>query len=970
MLDAAAAGRVHAEVAPTARASGGEADLEAAWPALAPVFAASPYLADLARRDPPRLLRTLSDAPQARLAAILAQTQSLALDADVETAGGELRRLKAGLHLLTALADLGGAWTLEAATDALSRFADGAIQAALAAVARGEQAAGRLLATGATGEPTRGPVPGLFCLALGKLGGCELNYSSDIDICLFYAPDTLPVAPGADSDVVAVRIARGLAGLLQARTADGYVFRVDLRLRPEPAATPPAMPVEAALSYYQTAGQNWERAALIKARPCAGDQAQARAFLRELDPFVWRRSLDFDALADIHAIKRQIHVHKVDERLSAPGHNLKLGAGGIREIEFFVQVQQLIVGGRDPSLRSPRTQAALFALAAAGRITPQAARDLDAAYCDLRAWEHRTQMIADAQTHVLPQADAQRRPIAALAGFGSLAEFDHAVSTRLAQVNARYGELFAGEEPLSSSFGSLVFTGVEDDPETLATLARMGFQHPASVSTQIRAWHYGRIAATRTARGRELFTRLAPRLLEACHAAGAPDAAFVRFADFFARLSLGVQVQSMLLAQPRLLELIVEVMAFAPQLAATLARHPGTLDSLIDPAFFQPIAAGSAQALLSRVLDEAAMGVQTSGFEAAMNATRRFHREQTFRIGVQLISGLADAEAAGGAFTALADACMQGLAPRALAETVRTGGAFPGEVAIVALGKAGSGEMTARSDLDLMTLYAARSGATSAIRGWDAETFYARFTQRLITALSSPTNEGGLYEVDLQLRPSGRAGPVAVSLDAFHLYYAGEAATWEAMAMTRARVVWASSAAFAGACEAAVGDALRRPRDGVRTAQDAREMRALMRRERPAAGPWDLKLADGGLVDIEFAVQSLQLIHAAAGGPLHANTGQAICALRAANLASPERLATLAEAWRLQQDVWQVLKLALQDGVDPSSEPESFQAILARAAGERDFAALARRLSGRAAAAHAAFLAVTAPDVTVGSTDI
>jgi glutamate-ammonia-ligase adenylyltransferase len=773
-----------------------------------------------------------------------------------------------------------------------------------------------------------------------------------------------------DPQTQAVRLTRALASLLQDRTAEGYVFRVDLRLRPDPSSTPPAMPVEAALIYYEIAGQNWERAAMIKARACAGDLKEAAAFLEDLRPFVWRRALDYAAIADIHAIKRQIHVHKVDERLSAPGHNLKLGAGGIREIEFFAQTQQLILGGRNVRLRARRTVDALHALADSGHAPREVADELIAAYRDLRRLEHRVQMIADEQSHTLPEADDARRPIAALAGFADLAAFDTMASGLFRRVNRRYGELFAEDEPLSSRFGSLVFTGVEDDPETLATLIRMGFSQPAQVSATIRAWHHGRIAATRTERGRELFTRLAPRLLEAAYASGAQDAAFNRFADFFARLPSGVQVQSLFLAKASLFELVVQVMAFAPQLANAMARQPATLDALLDASFFAPIEAKAVAQALNQAVDAA------DGFEAAMGAARRAHREQAFRIGVQVMSGAADAEQAGRAFAALADACIRALAPRALAETERVGGAFPGQVAVVALGKTGSREMTAASDLDLMTLYLSDApDGVSATKGWAAEAFYARFTQRLITALSAPTGDGGLYTVDLQLRPSGRAGPVAVSLTAFEAYYAGEAETWEAMALSRGRAVWASTPTFGGRAEAAIDAALRRPRNVVAAAKDVREMRALMLKERPPTSRWDLKLSPGGLVDIEFAAQFLQLRHGATGGPLYASTRRALEAMRNGGLAERAALEALIEAWRLQQNLSQVLKLALSDAADPTAEPEPLQALLARAGDAADFADLEKRLARAKKDAHDAFMVVTkisdeSPQRSQGQVDI
>ena len=912
--------------------------------ALSPVLGASTYLAGLVRRDPARLAHLLGQDPDARLEALLDETRALSCQPP-EAAGPGLRRLKAELHLLTALSDLGGVWDLDKVTGALARFADAALASALASAAGAEVAAGRLRPSA---DPAHGPVPGFFCIAMGKHGAFELNYSSDIDISIFFEPEHMPLAEGIEPQAFAVRLTHRLAELMQERTADGYVFRIDLRLRPDPGSTPPAVSAAAALDYYESVGQNWERAAFIKARPCAGDLPRAQAFLGELEAFVWRKNLDFAAIADIHSIKRQIHIHKVDDRLSAKGADLKLGRGGIREIEFYVQTQQLILGGRRPGLRSFRTLEALDALAREGHVSPQARDDLHEAYGRLRALEHRVQMLADEQTHRLPESEAERRRVAALSGFDRLRVFDAAVERILRTVNGRYGELFPGEEPLSSRFGSLIFTGVDDDPETLRTLARMGFSNPAQVSQTIRAWHHGHIAATRSERGRELFTRLAPRLLDAAHAAGAPDAAFLRFGAFFSRLSSGVQLQSLFLAQPALFELIVEVMAFAPRLADTLARRPAALDAMLDPAFFGDIDPDEDRQALGAAVARA------GDFEAAMDTVRRQHREQAFRVGVQVMSGSADAEAAGRAFAGLADACIEALAPAALAEASRMGGAFEGQVAVVALGKCGSREMSAGSDLDLMTLHRAASPeALSETKGWPAEVFYARFTQRLVAALSLPTAEGDLYEVDMRLRPSGAKGPVAVAFPSFGAYYETEAETWEFMALTRARVVWSNDPGFASDVSAAIEAALRRPRDVAVLARDVREMRALIAQEKPPSGTWDMKLSPGGLVDIEFAAQFLQLAHAPAGGPLRAGTAEALEALAAAGLT--EDVAPLLEAWTLQQNLTQMLKLALGDGDDPADQPEAFRRKLARAGGARDFRSLSARLTRVRRAAIEAF---------------
>lgn len=944
VADPKAADRARNILAEAAGRDGWTPLLERAWPALEPVFGASPYLTSLARRDPARLRALLESEPDPRFQDLLDRTAACA-EAGWEDAKAGLRKLKAEAHLLIALADLGGIWDLDAVTGALTRFADAALASALAVSAEAELAAGRLTRIGSGEE---GPVPGWFCIAMGKHGAYELNYSSDIDISVFYEPEALPLAEGVETQAFAVRLTHRLAEMMQEKTGDGYVFRVDLRLRPDPSSTPPAVPAPAAFDYYESVGQNWERAAFIKARAAAGDIARGRAFLQELSPFIWRKNLDFAAIADIHSIKRQIHVHKVDDRLTAKGVDLKLGRGGIREIEFYVQTQQLILGGRHPELRSPRTLDALRALEAAGHVSPQAMEELNEGYEQLRAVEHRIQMLADEQTHRLPDSDAERKRVAALYGYDRVRSFDAAIERTLRTVNRRYGELFPDEESLSSRFGSLIFTGVDDDPETLATLARMGFSNPSAVSQTIRGWHHGHIHATRTERGRELFTRLAPRLLEAAQATGAPDAAFTRFEAFFSKLSSGVQLQSLFLAQPKLFELMVQVMAFAPRLATTLARRPAALDALLDGAFFADIDSEEDRNVMAVAIARA------EGFEEVMDAVRRVHREQAFRVGVQVMSGAASAEIAGRAFADLADICIEALAPAALAEAERLGGQFPGEVAVIALGKCGSREMSAGSDLDLMTLYRPSDpGAVSTLKEWSADVFYGRFTQRLIAALSTPTGEGELYEVDMQLRPSGTKGPVAVSFPAFEDYYEREAETWELLALTRGRVVWATSPAFAEAAGGAIETALRRSRDRERTAADVREMRQLMERERPPKGEWDLKLSPGGMVDIEFAAQFLQLAHAAEGGPLHQNTAEALAAFE--GLAPADALAALRKAWTLQQNLTQLLKVALGDTVDPSEEPKAFRALLARAGGARDFRSLVTRLDAARKGARQAY---------------
>jgi [glutamine synthetase] adenylyltransferase / [glutamine synthetase]-adenylyl-L-tyrosine phosphorylase len=964
VLNAGAADYTLETLHEVAKAEGWRDVLLQAEAAIRPIVAASPYLAGLMRRDPQRLRETLITAPEARLKAILLATEALEAQAatieapDLSAAKKILRHLKADAHLLTALADLGDVWSLDHVTAALTRFADAVTCAALALVVREERDKGRLLPPDdPKWDKERGVLPGLFILAMGKHGAGELNYSSDIDITFFCDLDRLPLKDTVDPQTFADRVARQVAVILSERTGDGYVFRVDLRLRPDPSSTPTVVSVPFALNYYESVGQNWERASFIKARHVAGDPVEAKSFMTDLTPFIWRRSLDYPAIADVHSIKRQIHVYKVDERLEAAGANLKLGAGGIREIEFFAQTQQLILGGRDPSLRSRRTLDALDALRRAGHLAPAVAKELKQAYVRLRNWEHRVQMIHDEQTHELPEAEDGRMQVAVLSGFSNLSRFDLAVSRTLRLVNGHYGELFSEDEPLSSSFGSLVFTGVEDDPETIKTLQRMGFDHPDQVAATIRSWHHGRIPATRSERGRELFTRLVPRLLEALNETGTPSIAFTRFAKFFVTLSAGVQIQSLFLANPKLFSMVVEIMGFSPRLSGMLARHPTAFDAMLDAGFFEPLGE-ELDALIGREVERV-----PADLEAVMNALRRVGREQQFRIGMQILSGRLSTEAAGAAYARVADACVSHLAPLAIEDVTRQAGRLDGQIAIIALGKLGSQEMTATSDLDLMAVYLPDDpSAGSTVKGWAAETWFARVTQRLIAALSAPTHEGTLYEIDMKLRPTGAKGPVAVSLAAFENYYTREADTWEFLALTRARVVWASSADFADLVRLKVETILRTPRSRPETALDVLNMRALMEKERPAKTFWDFKLSVGGQVDAEFAAQFLQLVYASEGGPLRSGTLAALTAMQRAGLAPPAEIDALILGWRVQQSLAQVMRVSLTENDDPHNEPEAFQRKLARAVHTRRLDTLEKKLKDIRKRVRQAFERVVSPE--------
>jgi glutamate-ammonia-ligase adenylyltransferase len=900
--------------------------------AAASAIAHAPYLKRLIDRRPDLLANVDARGPERMLADALATAANIAASPPSMDEGMRvLRRAKDAVHLAAALADLSRTWPLDRVTGALTDFADASLRAAVAMSARERSERGQLTLAEIDGEIGR--VPGFALIAMGKMGAGELNYSSDVDFSVFFDPQLFPAH---EPRVAAVRLVAPIARVMEEVTPDGYLFRTDLRLRPDPGSTPVAVSVAAAEHYYQTLGQNWERAAFIKARAVAGDLECGRGFLASLQPFIWRKHLDFAAVEDVHSIKRQILSAHRSAELGAPVFDVKLGRGGIRDIELFAQTQQLILGGRNRALRAPGTLASLAALAEAGAIAPAARDALSEAYVFFREIEHRIQMLEDAQTHQVPGDAETRARVAALAGFESLADFDAAVIERRRVVSEIDRQLFGRGDSLADPLGSLIFTGVEDHPETLSTIGKLGFANPSYVSQTIRGWHHGRIRAMRSERAREVLTRLTPRLLRAFSSAGEPDQSFARFASFFAGLNAGVQVLALLDARPALLDLLARLLTVAPRLADELARKPALLDALIEPRFAAPLSqdpSGTRRAeLFERLRDE-------PSFEARLNSARRFQREESFRIGVQLLEGLISAAEAGVAHAELAEACVTAMADTALKEVERTLGSQPGRFVVLALGKFGGRELAEGSDLDLMLVYDAPDEAGAA-----AGDYYAKLTQRLISALSAPTEEGALYEIDTKLRPSGSKGPVAVRLSSFERYYAEEAWTWEMQALTRLRAV-AGDDALGRRAEEIVRAALARPRDTEKTRAEVADMRVRMDRERPSKTIWDLKLAPGGFVDIEFIAQALQLTGGAiARDVLSPNTGEALAKLVAAGLLAPDVGARLASAWRLWSDLTQMLRVCVAGDFAPETAPPPLMARLAAIAGVEGAEALERRV--------------------------
>ncbi len=727
-----------------------------------------------------------------------------------------LRQMRDRIALVVAIGDLAGVLDLAAVTGSLSDLADFALDAAIAdAIA--------LRVPGA--EPA-----GFAAIALGKHGSRELNYSSDIDPILIYDPGVLPRRERDDAGEAAVRIARHVVDLLQTRDGDGYVFRVDLRLRPASEATPLAIPVDAAISHYESSALAWERAAYVRARAAAGDQALGTRFLSAIQPFVWRRSLDFGAVGELRGLSRRIRAHHAAGQRFGPGFDLKRGRGGIREVEFFVQIQQLIHGGRNPALRVPDTLGAIAALKAAGIVDLSAADTLATAYRLYRTIEHRLQMVEDRQTHSLPWGDALDG-VAQLHGLPDGAALLALLAPHVDAVGALYDGLDGDEAPTMVSFAA--------------------FPDPPAAERRIAEWRAGRYRALRTTPAQAAMERLLPGLLAAFAEAPDPHAALLAFDRLLGGLPTALNLFTLLDSQPRLRALLVAVLSHAPVLADALGARPSLLDWLIDASALAPV--GS-------VADLAAAMTGSGTVEDRLDRVRQIVGEQRFALGVQIVEGAADPLAVAAGYGRVAEAALVTVADAVTAAFEAQHGRVPGsELVVLALGRFGGGSLTHASDLDLIYLFTGDFRADSdGSKSLGATQYYNRLAQRLSAGLSVPTSVGALYEIDTRLRPSGAQGPLVVSVESFARYQREEAWTWEHMALTRARPVYGSSAAHA-ALTRVIDDALAAPRDRLKLRDEVVLMRAEIARHKPPLGPFDVKLGAGGLVDYEFALQFGQL---------------------------------------------------------------------------------------------------------------
>ncbi len=901
---------------------------------------ASPYLFDLVRADSARAIRLLESEPEAHLARLIANVCR-----DVSAASSEaevmvsLRRMKSEAALLIALCDIGGVWPVMRVTAALTDLAVASVQSALRYLLRQEAARGRLL-------PPHPDCPednsGLIVLAMGKMGAGELNYSSDIDLIVFFDSEAPTLAPDIEPQTFFVRVTQALSRLLQQRTGEGYVFRVDLRLRPDPSSTQVAISTAAALHYYEREGRTWERAAMIKARPCAGDASAGEALIAQIAPFVWRKHLDFAALADVHDMKRQMQTFRGQSAIAVEGHNVKVGRGGIREIEFFAQTQQLIAGGRHPELRVRPTLEALNVLASSNWITFEARDELTAAYLFLRRVEHRLQMVADEQTHTLPDEVGAVERFAGFLGYDGRAAFAKDLLGHLNIVQAHYGKLFEGDPTGTVKLPAADYGAGPDDPRLLEHLARLGFKKPIMVAQTVQQWMLGEYRVFRGESTRNAFVEFVPALIAGLANAEEPDSAVTAFDRFLQALQRGGRLISLLSQNRELVALVALILGAAPRLGDMLARQPQIMDGLIDPRFFG--AMPDRQELSGRL---AATLRDAFSYEEFLDRLRLFGQESLFLIGTRILSGTVSAQQASVAFADVAEGIVHTVHGLVRDQFAAQHGRIKGQqTAILAMGRLGSREMTASSDLDLILLYdfdpdhPDSDGARSLHGGQ----YFARFTQRLISAFTTRTNYGVLYDVDMRLRPSGRAGPVASHVMSFAEYQAREAWTWEHMALTRARVISAAPE-FRARIERIIRDVLTRRRDAASVANDVVEMRRAIALEKGEDDVWDLKYAAGGMVDIDFIAQYLQLVHAAdKPGILDVSTLHVLDNAARLGLLPQAAAEVLRPAARLYHDLTQILRLCVTERFKPETAGEDLLRIMARAGDAPDFSSLEARV--------------------------
>ncbi len=886
----------------------------------------SPYLTSLYACEYEILKRAVSEGYDETFAALLKEAfKRLYFSEDKESVFKGLRRLKRQAALIAASADIENIWDLTHLTRSLSVLAELCVRIAVSFVLRQAAKKGEFQIKDPH-YPEKDS--GFFILAMGKLGGRELNYSSDIDLIALFDGNKAPYIGRKDVGTFFIRVTKEMISLLDERTEDGYVFRVDMRLRPDPGSTPVAVSSAAAECYYESFAQNWERAAFIKARVIAGDKDAGTEFLKDIRPFIWRRTSDFYVLEQIRSLKYSFSSGRRED-FCLKGHNVKLGQGGIREIEFFTQLQQLLWGGRDAKLRLRSTLNALCALEKSGWVSCEHYTALKEAYLFLRKVEHRLQMVSDEQTQTLPADDDAFSRLAKFCGFEDVKTFEESLLKQMRRVQEIYETLFQNETEDAEDIWA--FGGTELPDETRKKLEELGFKKTEYISDCVRGWLSGRYRAFRSDRARALMEGLLPLVFKSLSKTGDGDAAFIRFDDFLKGLPSGIQLFSLFQSRPALLDLTAEVISSSPFLATWLTRFPDLFDTVLSQDFFEPFP--ELEKLKEEIAEQTAFA---EDFDKTLELLNRFVREKKFRCGVRFLQGMDDGHAVGKNLANLAEAALSILCPAVRGEFEKRFGKIDGSsFSFVVMGKAGSGEMNFRSDLDILFLYDAPEGSVSCAgtTSLSAGTYFARLGQRFVSALSSDTAQGALWAADMRLRPSGNAGPAAVSASAFKKYYENDAWTWEKMALCKAKAAWGD----VKNATKDIKDVLTRINDEEKLKTDVTDMYNRVTEAHASKSPWDVKYAKGGMVEIEFGVQYLQLKFGHEHPDLLLRNVEDVLNKASALSLIPEKTRdVLLSAYRLWQDLSVLFSLCYAQDGTPGEDTAGADAKLCKFCGAKD----------------------------------
>ena len=916
-----------------------DADLEAKSAA---IFGNSPYLASLATRFTPEIASYLRSDLESELEKLISDMETARPDGET-TADlmAYLRDCKSKLALLTAIADVSDIWPLQKITNALSDFAALALDIGLSHLLHQRMKKGELAWPDGNEEPVTpklGRNCGYFLLGMGKLGAGELNYSSDIDLIALFDPELLEYTGNKTPSQCYIKITQELMQIIEKRTMHGYVFRTDLRLRPDPGSTPVAISVYAAESYYHSMAANWERSAMIKASVVAGDRQAGEQYLKSLSGWVWRRHMDFAALKDIASIKNQIdrHYQQADLAVGAD-YNVKLGKGGIREIEFYAQINQLLHAGRHPNLRIKGTLEALSLLAEQGLISEDNQRNLTKAYVFLRTIEHRIQMVNDEQCHSIPSEEMQIERLALFSGFSSIAELFKAISSHSTKVSAIYAALLPDDQVSNDDT-------LNSDMAIQRQLEEGNFPNIEGCFSAIKDWRSGKYRALHTDRAKRLLDQCLPPLLDAFSKTDNPAAALMRFDKFIKQLPAGVQLFSLLQSNPSLFKLLARVMGLAPALAETLAKKPTLWDMVLEPHFFEPI---EDHKLLTQDLKTRLSAARD--FQDILDFVRIFVAEQKFRAGIHLLESIASVEEVGSALTRIADVTLELLVPEVEKEFSRRHGTFPGGgIAVLAMGKYGGKELTHTSDLDIVFLYHIDGdcAGSNGDKSLSPSQYYSRLGQNIITAITALTSEGRLFEVDTRLRPSGSQGPLVVTLKTFEDYYENSAWTWEHMALTRARLILAPDA-MRIPLEKAIQNVLTKRRDKTTLVSSVHEMRGKLFSEFGSTNKWAVKHCQGGLVDMEFICQYLMLLNGSDHPDIFSPTlSEAIDKLHTINALKDVDHASIHAAHEYMQQIQSLLRLSIGSAPESSEEiPEGLKHIMLQTTKSSNFSDLEMQLA-------------------------